>query len=36
MEEQEQTLPWIRERDEHEPEEPDTDFITLLMENEFH
>lgn len=28
-------IPWIIERDNHEPDSPDIDFLTLLLENEF-
>ena len=29
------TTPWIIERDTHEPDTPDIDFLTMLLENEF-
>lgn len=27
--------PWVIERDTHEPDTPDIDFLTMLLENEF-
>lgn len=30
------TTPWIKEHETHEPDTPDIDFLTMLMENEFH
>lgn len=29
------TIPWINERDNHDPDSFDIDFLTLLLENEF-
>lgn len=29
------TIPWIIERDNHNPDSLDIDFLTLLLENEF-
>ena len=29
------TIPWITERDNHDPDSLDIDFLTLLLENEF-
>ena len=31
----EPTNPWITERDNHEPDDVDIDFLTMLLENEF-
>ena len=28
-------IPWIIERDNHDPDSLDIDFLTLLLENEF-